>query len=105
MKLCLWLCIIGVWIVGAAIHPRASMDMASEESLLDDNPNFFDYPDSARDKILTISNFIGEKPVYFTLDSDFKSRFSHQILFGLFILLLITILYQLCIHMSGQKCS
>ncbi|XP_074159874.1 fertilization-influencing membrane protein isoform X3 [Sminthopsis crassicaudata] len=78
MKLWLWLWLTGVWAVGA---------------------------DSAKDKILAVSNFIGEKPVYFTSDSGFKSRFLHQILFGSFILLLIIILYQFFTHMSCQKGS
>ncbi|XP_074159706.1 fertilization-influencing membrane protein isoform X1 [Sminthopsis crassicaudata] len=106
MKLWLWLWLTGVWAVGAAIYPQGSMDMTPQDSLfLEDNPNFFDYPDSAKDKILAVSNFIGEKPVYFTSDSGFKSRFLHQILFGSFILLLIIILYQFFTHMSCQKGS
>ncbi|XP_020862576.1 fertilization-influencing membrane protein [Phascolarctos cinereus] len=106
MKLWLWLCLTGVWAAGAAFHPQDSMKVAPQGSLfLEDNPNFFDYPDSARDKIQAVSNFIGEKPVYFTSDSGFKSRFLHQILFGSFILLLITILYQFCTHMSCQRGS
>ncbi|XP_056661527.1 fertilization-influencing membrane protein isoform X2 [Monodelphis domestica] len=71
----LYLCLAGEWAAGAAIyHQDSTTDMVPKELSFLEDPNFFDYPDSAQDKILAISRLIGEKPVYFTSNSGVAKK-------------------------------
>ncbi|XP_058536814.1 fertilization-influencing membrane protein [Ochotona princeps] len=108
MRLRLWV-LVWLWLTrlrAGEAAPRPALAKASTPRAVDplfvDRPDFFDYPDSDRDSLLAVAQFIGEKPVVFVA-SDSSSRFFHHILMGAMVVAFLFLLFQFCTHMSFQK--
>ncbi|XP_040829811.1 fertilization-influencing membrane protein-like [Ochotona curzoniae] len=106
MRLRLWV-LVWLWLTRlrageAAPRPAKASTPRAVGPLFIDRPDFFDYPDSDRDSLLAVAQFIGEKPVVF-VPSDSSSRFFHHILMGAMVVAFLFLLFQFCTHMSFQK--
>uniref|UniRef100_F6R5K1 Chromosome 16 open reading frame 92 n=1 Tax=Callithrix jacchus TaxID=9483 RepID=F6R5K1_CALJA len=89
-----------------ALAPRPKHAMVSalktkSPSFLD-RPDFFDYPDSDKARLLAVAQFIGEKPVVF-INSGSSPGLFHHILVGFLVVVFFFLLFQFCTHINFQK--
>uniref|UniRef100_A0A2K6T7W0 Chromosome 16 open reading frame 92 n=1 Tax=Saimiri boliviensis boliviensis TaxID=39432 RepID=A0A2K6T7W0_SAIBB len=80
---------------------RASALRTKSPSFLD-RPDFFDYPDSDKARLLAVAQFIGEKPVMF-INSGSSPGLFHHILVGFLVVVFFFLLFQFCTHINFQK--
>uniref|UniRef100_A0A2K5SGX2 Chromosome 16 open reading frame 92 n=1 Tax=Cebus imitator TaxID=2715852 RepID=A0A2K5SGX2_CEBIM len=80
---------------------RASALRTKSPSFLD-RPDFFDYPDSDKARLLAVAQFIGEKPVVF-INSGSSPGLFHHILVGFLVVVFFFLLFQFCTHINFQK--
>ncbi|XP_017374670.1 fertilization-influencing membrane protein [Cebus imitator] len=97
-----WLAALGA--IETAPRPkraRASALRTKSPSFLD-RPDFFDYPDSDKARLLAVAQFIGEKPVVF-INSGSSPGLFHHILVGFLVVVFFFLLFQFCTHINFQK--
>nr|XP_035123240.1 fertilization-influencing membrane protein isoform X2 [Callithrix jacchus] len=97
-----WLAALGA--IETAPRPKHAMVSAlktKSPSFLD-RPDFFDYPDSDKARLLAVAQFIGEKPVVF-INSGSSPGLFHHILVGFLVVVFFFLLFQFCTHINFQK--
>nr|XP_012319974.1 uncharacterized protein C16orf92 homolog isoform X2 [Aotus nancymaae] len=97
-----WLAALGA--IETAPRPKRAMvstPRTKSPSFLD-RPDFFDYPDSDKARLLAVAQFIGEKPVVF-INSDSSPGLFHHILVGFLVVVFFFLLFQFCTHINFQK--
>nr|XP_035123239.1 fertilization-influencing membrane protein isoform X1 [Callithrix jacchus] len=98
-----WLAALGA--IETAPRPKHAMVSAlktKSPSFLD-RPDFFDYPDSDKARLLAVAQFIGEKPVVFINSAGSSPGLFHHILVGFLVVVFFFLLFQFCTHINFQK--